>query len=202
MDYRPRNRRGGMLGEYKKKPYVDYKEAIADLSRVVFLKKSYDVLGCWRFNRKYPKLDGRAIHIELARGEGDVVRHLCRNGNCTNILHLIRGSDIENAYDELEVDKFIVSYLRDKLGENYEKEGLLVEKYILCARATRLIDEYKFNYAIWEVTNKIVDEYAAAEEKRIFENLKNSESYQEYLNFAKEKFDKMVVDFKLTVYRT
>lgn len=61
---------------------------------------------CWLSDWKYLMVEGKSIHKEWARGEGEVVRHLCGDNRCINPIHLLRGSDIENAMDEIEVQDF------------------------------------------------------------------------------------------------
>jgi hypothetical protein len=83
------------------------------------------LIGCWRFEKPYQKIDGRWIHIDWAVGEGEIVRHLCGESKCVNPLHLIRGTDIENAKDEIEVEEFsnelYAEMLNDRSLDNLER---------------------------------------------------------------------------------
>lgn len=63
------------------------------------------------------------IHREWANEDGEVVRHLCGDNRCVNPIHLIKGSDIENAMDEVEVEEFSNSLFEKKLGD-YSLSGM------------------------------------------------------------------------------
>jgi hypothetical protein len=72
----------------------------------LFMFRENKILNCWRFESVYEKVDGIKLYDEWARGEGEVARHLCSNSKCVNPIHLLRGSWIDNAKDEIEVRDF------------------------------------------------------------------------------------------------
>ena len=99
-----------------------------------------NVIGdCWKFERVYAQISGEYIHKMFACGEGKVVRHLCMNNYCVNPLHLVKGTDIENARDEVVVRDFTLKLLED-MTEDYSLRDLNerndVKFYVMVARAT------------------------------------------------------------------
>ena len=83
--------------------------------KMLFVFKENEILNCWRFEHRYEQLDGQKVHQLMARGEGPVVRHLCSDGRCVNQLHLIRGTDLDNAKDEIEVRDFEIEKFEEIL---------------------------------------------------------------------------------------
>lgn len=108
--------------------------------RIVVVESDW-LTSCWRFTEWYPRVNGLWLHKEWARGEGEIVRHLCSDGKCVNPLHLKRGDDIENAMDEVNVMKFSASYWSILLDEDYSSYGDQVAYLVLRARASRFIDK-------------------------------------------------------------
>jgi hypothetical protein len=82
--------------------YQQYREK----EKLLFVFKDNTLVNCWRFEHPYEKLDGIPVHQRMAGGEGPIVRHLCSDNRCVNPLHLLRGTDYENALDEIDVRDF------------------------------------------------------------------------------------------------
>jgi hypothetical protein len=72
----------------------------------LFMFREDKILNCWRFENSYERLDGVKLYDAWARGDGEVARHLCSDSKCVNPIHLIRGSWLDNAKDEIEVRDF------------------------------------------------------------------------------------------------
>lgn len=87
------------------------------------ISKELGILGCWLCEFKYAWIDDgeRKEHLyqKFANGEGEVARHLCGDGRCSNPAHLIRGSNRENIKDESKLQLFGVYLLREILKEEY-----------------------------------------------------------------------------------
>lgn len=67
----------------------------------VVIDKEDWLAGCWVMPAKYPTIKGESVHRTYAPGRGDVVRHVCCNNRCVNPLHMLRGTQQENMYDEV-----------------------------------------------------------------------------------------------------
>lgn len=87
----------------------------------LWISRNGTLLDCWRFEKSYCKLDGVYLHAEWATGEGEVVRHMCCDNKCVNPMHLVRGSDLENAMDEIYMRDYSVEFLSNMIGEDYSK---------------------------------------------------------------------------------
>ena len=83
-----------------------YKQYSGEEKKALFVFKMNELLNCWRFEKYYEKLHELHLHQQWASGKGPIVRHLCSDGRCVNPLHLVRGEDIDNARDEIEVRDF------------------------------------------------------------------------------------------------
>ncbi len=68
--------------------------------KVVVMEKNHEDCSCWVTDVKYPKIDNKYIHRQFAAGVGKVGRHLCSINHCINPMHLVMGSDADNAEDE------------------------------------------------------------------------------------------------------
>ena len=140
------------------------------------------IMGCWRFERRYQKLDGIYLHRQWAHGEGEIVRHLCGDSRCVNPLHLVKGSDVENAMDELTVRDFSIKILQKLLGEEYDdKHSKELSILILIPRVRRVYSN-RFR------TMKDVVLYAREEYRIQFEK-GFAESYDEEIDI--DRFNKV-----------
>jgi len=148
---------------YKKKKV--FKGVPLSKVKILLLNKEYGIRGCWRFERSYQMIGGEYLHQKWAIGEGEVVRHLCGDNRCVNPLHIIRGSDIENAMDEIEIRKVAVRLLEELLNENYESYGIDVSILVLLARASRIRKDM-FNNNIKEAA-KYTREYYRTEYEKV-----------------------------------
>lgn len=126
---------------FRKVSYNDYQKP--DMRRIVFVSSDEFTTCCWRFvNERYPMLNGRYLHQEwVAVGEGEVVRHLCGDSRCVNPMHLRRGSDIENAYDEIKVRSFSIQMWSMMLKEDYSHLDDTVAYLVLRAKMGRLVQK-------------------------------------------------------------
>ena len=117
--------------------------------RIVVMGDKYWIPMCWKFvHEKYPRLEGSYLHTQYAHGQGEVVRHLCSDSRCVNPLHLVRGSDVENARDEIAIRDFAIHEWMKILTFNDSQTLDLDEKpeilyLVLQARVGREIEEYK-----------------------------------------------------------
>lgn len=73
-------------------------------------------VGCWRLDTPYGKLDGYDLHKLWASGSGNIVRHLCSDSRCFNPIHLIKGTEFDNADDELELRDYVIEYMKSDLN--------------------------------------------------------------------------------------
>jgi len=111
--------------------------------KIVFVSRENELMSCWRFEERYARVDGTALHQKWARGEGPIVRHLCSDGRCVNPLHLVRGTDLENAMDEIEVRDFEIEKMEEILGD-YSMRGMdkaLVHLTLLPRTSIKLVEE-------------------------------------------------------------
>lgn len=111
-----------------KKGYRGYKSYRPKKDKL-YVNRENTLMDCWRFDTAYKKLDGFNVYRKWACGEGPVVRHLCSDKRCINPLHLVRGTDFENAFDENEVKFYVIIpratiQLKDKYGFRYMKETI------------------------------------------------------------------------------
>jgi len=102
------------------------------------INKELGVRGCWRFEKGYQTIEGVTLHQVWASGEGEVVRHLCGESKCVNPLHLIRGSDIENAEDEIKIRDYSVKLLQTMIDENYDNYPRDLAMLTLMPRVSRI----------------------------------------------------------------
>lgn len=86
--------------------------------KMLFVARDWTTLNCWRFEGYYEMMEGERVHQKWAEGEGEIVRHLCGDGRCVNPLHLRKGSDVENARDEIEIRDFEVEKMVELLGDH------------------------------------------------------------------------------------
>lgn len=93
-----------------------------DGKKALIVFKVNTLLNCWRFENPYEKMYGLHLHQQWARGKGPIVRHLCSDGRCINQLHLVRGTDYENAMDEVEVRDF-ENELMMQILDDYSLKG-------------------------------------------------------------------------------
>lgn len=148
----------------------------------------YGMLGCWRFEFKYPRIDSKSLHQEWARGEGEIVRHLCGDASCVNPLHMIRGSDIENAEDEIKIRDFIVEVFQSELGEVYnDRYDNNMSVLILMPRMVRA-SKGKFK------NMKDVHYYGREEYRRCYEEIITTKQ-----DVEKELFDYMLEKFRYLI---
>ena len=120
-----------------------YRQYNSEERKPLFLFKENQLLNCWRFEKWYERLDGEALHQLWARGEGPIVRHLCSEGRCINPIHLMRGTDLDNAKDEIEVRDFENKLMMDIL-DDYSMEGedkTLIHLTLLPKVSIKQIDE-------------------------------------------------------------
>jgi hypothetical protein len=172
--------------------YKQYK----DKEKILFVFRESMIVNCWRFETKYEKLDGLPAHQTFARGTGPVVRHLCSDNRCINPLHLVRGTDYENAKDEIEVRDFenelMMEILEDRSMEGEDKA--LIHLTLLPKVSIKLIDERGYN-SLGE-TNKYLREFFR---KRYVEKLTYTPELIEYqiaertLNELKSRSDISIV---------
>ena len=136
--------------EWTKKKDKLYKQYSSNDKKILFLFKDNQLLNCWRFEKYYEKVDGMKLHQLWARGvgpivggEGPIVRHLCSEGRCVNPIHLVRGTDYENAKDEIEVRNFenglMMDILNDRSMEEEDKD--LIHLTLLPKVSIKQIDE-------------------------------------------------------------
>ncbi len=136
-----------------------YREYGEKKTKMLFVFKENELLNCWRFEKGYEKLDGLPAHQVLARGEGPIVRHLCSDNRCINPLHLVRGTDYENAKDEIEVRDFenelMMEILEDRSMEGEDKA--LIHLTLLPKISVKLVEEK--GYRTLGETNKYLREF-------------------------------------------
>lgn len=178
-------------GRRSRKQGLDYKFYIGE-KKLLFVTRIDELLNCWRFEKYYERLDGITIHQSLARGEGPVVRHLCSDGRCINPLHLLRGTDLENARDEIEVRDFEIKVFEEILGD-YSMEGEdkhLIHLTLLPKVSIKLSDERGIRSL--RDTNNYVREYFRRDYvRRLIEGRK----------FEKEEFKFNIATFSMLTDR-
>jgi hypothetical protein len=137
----------------------------------LFLFRENKILNCWRFEKGYEKLDGVKLYDEWARGEGEVARHLCSDGKCVNPIHLLRGSWLDNAKDEIEVRDFenrlMMQMLQDWSMKD-EDPGLI--HLSLLPKIGALLSEEKGMRPLNETAGYIREYYRKAFVKDLIEN--------------------------------
>lgn len=95
---------------------------VGRVAKRVYVTKGNVIADCWNGEYPYMELDGFKVYQKWADGEGLVARHLCGNAKCVNPLHLVRGSEIDNAQDEIDVEDFIVEYYQQLLNDDSLEE--------------------------------------------------------------------------------
>ena len=125
--------------------------------KALFVFRDFDIINCWRFERYYEKIDGVSLYQSWARGEGPIVRHLCSDGRCINPLHLIRGTDLDNAKDEIEVRDFENDLMMDMLDdysmENESKD--LVHLTLLPKVSIKICEERGAKKTLGEINKEL-----------------------------------------------
>jgi hypothetical protein len=154
----------------KCKPNVDYLPVIE-----VSFSEEFKILGCWLSKFKYPRIGNEQLHIKFAEGSGDIVRHLCGCNRCFNPLHVVRGSDIENAKDETEMQVFGISIMRQDIIVVCEGLTPNEEFLILQAKVTRL----------WNKSASDVNQYLR-ECFRVYKERELSEDCNDRLPYLRE----------------
>jgi hypothetical protein len=165
-------------------------------NRLITISKSLGYMGCWRFLDKYRKLDGDTIHIKLARGEGEIVRHLCCDNRCVNIAHIKRGTELENAKDEIVWRNFGIIYLENELGEKCNEEGDVAIRYLVAKYARVKYSNNGIQKSLTDVYRDIKELYRLYYEAKLAELIASS---QELSDKLKSDFENIVQIYKLTV---
>jgi hypothetical protein len=130
------------------------------------------------------RLDGRYLHQDWARGEGYIVRHLCGDNRCLNPIHLVRGSEIENALDEIDVRNFMLSlfkdHLKDRSVDDYPNE---VQWLVMVPRMQRWYWENReINYSFSDIRVMWREDYRKYKSYEISKSITD-----ELLYIAREK---------------
>lgn len=106
-------------------------------NKLLFIDKNNPELGCWRFTQPYQMLDRKYVYSDLASGEGPITRHLCGDNKCVNTIHIVKGTDLENAMDEINVRDFSIKIFQEMIDENYDEYERDVAIRILLPRVSR-----------------------------------------------------------------
>ena len=165
-------------------------------SKLLFVFKESQLLNCWRFEKGYEKIDGNRVHQLWASGSGPIVRHLCSDGRCVNPLHIVRGEDIDNARDEIEVRDFENDLMMSIL-DDYSMKGedkALVHLTLLPKVSNKLIEERGIN-TLYE-TNRYLREFYRRDYVKRLINSKIEYDRQEVenkLNYLKNRSDVSVI---------
>jgi hypothetical protein len=176
MDYRKKRTIARSWSKIRK-----YEKTDAGPTKLLFMSGEDTLYKCWRFEQRYQKLDGFYLHHKWAAGEGDVVRHLCGEGKCVNPLHLIRGTDIENAVDEIDVRDFAIDWMEKEL-DDYSLEGLENDiKFRVLVPRMRL--RYKDKYDTLEDVRSTAREFYRQKYERYIVN--EGKFIQEQMDYAK-----------------
>lgn len=168
--------------KYYRKKKVYHKSKVLKL----LISEEFLIKGCWRFEKGYQKLDGLYLHQQWASSEGEIVRHLCGDNRCVNPLHLVKGNDIDNAKDELDVRNFSVGVLQKLIGEKYDdKYSKELSILILIPRIRRIYSsEFK---SMSEIALYAREEYRKWFERK-FANSYNEEDDKLRFNNIRQKF--------------
>jgi hypothetical protein len=167
-----------------------YRQYSEGQRKTLFIFKENTLVNCWRFEKAYERLGGLPLHQIYARGEGPVVRHLCSDNRCINPLHLVRGTDYENAKDEIEVRDFENELMMDML-EDYSMKGedkTLIHLTLLPKVSVHLVEER--GYKSLGETNKYLREYFRRDYvKKLLTKEIDSKDIESYLNSLKSRSD-------------
>lgn len=163
---------------------------------------------CWLADRKYKMLDGFCMYQKWASGEGDVVRHLCGDARCVNPLHLRRGTDIENAQDEVDVRHFTIKAFEDILDDYSVSESgvskelqfyIVVPRLAAKMRMRKLTDAIDYGRHLFRINfvNELVEAFrnedlelfkllSKGDNEKLYEALRSR--YDVEIIFTKEVF--------------
>jgi hypothetical protein len=149
-----------------KRLYQQYSEK----KKILFMFKVNGILNCWRFENPYEKLHGLHLHQQWASGEGPIVRHLCSDGRCINPLHLVRGTDYENAKDEIEVRNFENELMMQILNDySLKGEDKTLIHYTLLPKVSIKMAEEVGPKSLGEVNKILREQYRQAYVKRVID---------------------------------
>lgn len=171
-----------------------YRQYSGNQRKTLFIFKENTLVNCWRFEKSYEKLDDMPAHQTFASGEGPVVRHLCSDNRCVNPLHLTRGTDYENAKDEIEVRDFENELMMNIL-EDHNMEGedkALIHLTLLPKVSVKLVEER--GYKSLGETNKYLREYfRQSYVKRMLPKDIDYKSIETNLNYLKNRSDILII---------
>ncbi len=153
--------------------------------KALIVFKVNTLLNCWRFENPYEKMYGLHLHQQWARGEGPIVRHLCSDNRCINLLHLVRGTDYENAMDEIEVRDFENDLMMQILNDySLKGEDKTLIHYTLLPKVSIKMAEEVGPKSLGEVNRVLREQFRQKYVKKLIRDIAIS---NEDINTAQEK---------------
>lgn len=155
-------------------------------------------LKCWLTNKPYQQIRGEYLYQRMTCfGEGEIHRHLCGNGKCINPIHLRLGTDIENAYDELEVRSYMIKRLQEQLEEDYSNLPPDVAILVLVPRMARTMKGEMNDTK--NVRIALRDEYREVKELELYNKYSSCTEREDWIAFANEKMDILERDYGMLI---